>query len=558
MKKTNSLKKALVFSVFSTILSVSVFAGTTYAWFTDNVKIEKNHIVAGNLDVELYSKVDGEYQPVTSETALFDSNALWEPGHMEVVNLKVANVGSLALEYNLSVNIAHEDPGISVKTDAAFKLSDYIKYAIIDADETYANRDEAMLAAERATPKKLSEIHFEEVYKLLPKVEAHPEYVSEHCVTMIVYMPTDVGNEANHKTGTPAPKIELGVNLSARQTAFENDVFDDKYDDIVAPYGAQIGDKLYSTVSVALKNAKDGETVKLLDDATVTSIAYKPVTPTAVTLDLNGYTLTTTKYTSSLGDYKTGVDLDFTIKNGTFNSAGTGIWPDAGTKLTLDHVTLNAAGNYGVTLPSIRNNPLGDVELVIKNHSKITAAYAGVVNYGPYPVTIENSTIEGKWFGLTQNGQAAAAPATYNISGSTITAKEELGVGIYISNSPSTDDKLHTFNLTNSTVTGGTALEVKYTNATIVGCTLVATGSELIAKESGEGSCTSGYSFAVTTVTNSQIAGTVSVDETSNFVWKKGETEEEGKVFVYNPDGATTNVTIKGAVVSEAMDYFTV
>lgn len=561
MKKQNNMKKMLVFTMFSMLASISMFVGTTYAWFTDEISISKNQIVAGNLDVELYSKVNGEYTPVTEETTLFDQNALWEPGHVEVVNLKVANVGTLALEYSLGINILpNEVASISVATNEAFKLSDFIKYAVIEGEETYNTRDEAIVAAERYTPRKLSEINYEEGYELLPKDEAHPENVSEHCVTMIVYMPKEVTNEANHKKGAPTPKIELGVNLSARQTSFESDGFDDKYDESVSEYGAKINNKFYKTVSAALATAKDGETVKLLKDTSVKTIAYKPVTPTAVTLDLNGHTLSTTSaYTNYLGDYKTGMDLDFTIKNGTINTLGSALQPDGGTKLTLDNVEVNASSNYGVTMPSLgSNNPTGKaIELVVKN-SIITSNYAGVSNFGPYSVTIENSTIQGKWFGLTHNGQAKAAPATYNITGSTISATgtEPGTIGVYISNSPTTEDKVHTFNLTNSTITGGTALEVKHTNATIQRCTLVATADALMTMENGGGSCTQGYSLAVTTNSaTSPISGTVSIDETSTLTWKKGEVEEEGKVFVFNPDGATTNVTVKGVTVADVMTY---
>ncbi len=551
----SKLKKSLICSMFSMLFCTSMFVGTTYAWFTDEVTVPTNKIVAGNLDVELYSKVNGEYKVVGEETKLFNENVRWEPGHVEVVNLKVANVGSLALEYSLGIRKVSETPGISVKTNESFNLSEYIHYAVIDEEETFANRDEALLAASRHTPRKLSEYNFEEGYELMPKDEAHPENISEHFVTMIVFMPTDVGNEANHKTGTPAPEIELGVNLSARQSSFENDSFDDKYDESVSMYGAQINNKMYSSITAALANAKDGETVKLLKNASVKKIAYTPTVPTAVTLDLNGYSLSTTA-TSYIGDYKTGIDLDFTIKNGTFNCSGTAIWPDAGTKLILDDVVLNAEGNYAITLPSLKNNPKGNVELVVNNSKVVGKGYAGIVNFGPYPVTIDNSTIEGKYFGLSHNGQAQAQAGTYNITGSTFKGTDAQGVGIYISNTYIENGLKHTFNLTNSTAIGATALEVKHTNATITGCTLIANAPELSAKANGNGPCTLGYSLAVTTnPTDNFVSGNVTVDETSTLIWKKGEVEEEGKVFVFNKDGSTTPVVIKGTAVSETMVY---
>ena len=51
MKKT---KTALLHSAVALLLCVSMLAGTTYAWFTDNVSSVSNIITSGNLDVEMY------------------------------------------------------------------------------------------------------------------------------------------------------------------------------------------------------------------------------------------------------------------------------------------------------------------------------------------------------------------------------------------------------------------------------------------------------------------------------------------------------------------------
>ena len=49
-------KRALFSSVMALILCFSMLVGTTFAWFTDEVKSGVNQIVAGNLDVELEYK----------------------------------------------------------------------------------------------------------------------------------------------------------------------------------------------------------------------------------------------------------------------------------------------------------------------------------------------------------------------------------------------------------------------------------------------------------------------------------------------------------------------
>ena len=65
-----------------------------------------------------YAKVvDGQitaWDTVAGKTAIFDPNALWEPGRVEVVYLKVSNLGSLALKYQLGVNVVEEITGYAI------------------------------------------------------------------------------------------------------------------------------------------------------------------------------------------------------------------------------------------------------------------------------------------------------------------------------------------------------------------------------------------------------------------------------------------------------------
>ena len=81
MTNRKNTRRALVLSLLSLLVCCSMLVGTTFAWFTDSVTSGNNHIVAGNLDVELYYKLeaDADWAQVTSETELFDDEALWEP-----------------------------------------------------------------------------------------------------------------------------------------------------------------------------------------------------------------------------------------------------------------------------------------------------------------------------------------------------------------------------------------------------------------------------------------------------------------------------------------------
>ena len=106
MTNKKNTKKALFSSVLALLLCCSMLIGTTFAWFTDEVKSGTNVIAAGNLDVDVYT-ADGK--SVQDAENLFDDVALWEPGAVAYENLTVKNLGTLALKYQLSINFTNEN-----------------------------------------------------------------------------------------------------------------------------------------------------------------------------------------------------------------------------------------------------------------------------------------------------------------------------------------------------------------------------------------------------------------------------------------------------------------
>ena len=277
MTKANS-KKALLSSAFALVLSVAMLIGTTFAWFTDTASTAVNKIQSGNLDVELeYKNSDTtSFTKADKNTKVFKEGALWEPGHVEYVVLKVSNTGSLALKYQLGINIANEVGSTNVYNNA-FNLSDYIRFAVLDGDKSSLNRD-AMVAA--ATDSKL----IKEGYTAENHLTAIGTDNSQKVVTLVVWMPTDVGSEANHKTEVTAPSIDLGISVAATQDTVEKDSFDNTYDkDAVYPIVAM------DTLQELINNAAEPVSAKLEGN-----IAGSLTVPQGkeVTLDLNGFTLT--------------------------------------------------------------------------------------------------------------------------------------------------------------------------------------------------------------------------------------------------------------------------
>ena len=246
MTKQKHTKKALLASGLSLLACVALLLGSTFAWFTDSAASGRNTITAGNLDVELYVMDDaGNYQPVSKDEALFDDSALWEPGHTEVVYLKVANEGTLALKYQLAVTVAGETAGTNVAGES-FKLSDYLMFGAVEGQDTkFASRGAAIAAV--TNPASLS--NYSKPGNLVKD--------SEDYVALVVYMPETVGNKANYKTGTTAPSIQLGVSVTATQDKVESDSFGTDYDADVDLLAADLTNKLAAGGNVRLEQNVD-------------------------------------------------------------------------------------------------------------------------------------------------------------------------------------------------------------------------------------------------------------------------------------------------------------
>jgi len=218
---------------------VSVLLGSTFAWFTDEVVSGENMIAAGNLDVELYNDA-GE---VDENTKLFEVKTgetdLWEPGVVRYENLTVKNVGSLALKYDLAVNVAKDSENwvtdasnnaILDDADNKFTLSQALKVGVVPGGVKGTTRDEVML--------EVSEWKSLESFVKSDVLEANAE--SDTYGIVIAWVPGNNDNNWNVNNGKQTNDgnplhINLGVKLFATQQVKENDSFGPDYDEN-APY----------------------------------------------------------------------------------------------------------------------------------------------------------------------------------------------------------------------------------------------------------------------------------------------------------------------------------
>ena len=311
-------RKALLMSVLSMVLCVAMLVGMTFAWFTDTASTGVNKIVAGNLDVE-FQYWNGEKYVNAEDATLFSEDTRWEPGHTEIVYLKVINKGNLALKYCLNTINTFEYQYAKNSEGKQILLSDYLKIGIADgknaADGTYATREEAIAAA---GDNLVSYDSYTKENTLLPAAEGSE---SADYFAFVVYMPTTVGNEANWDPNVRysygAPFIRFNLALNATQVEHENDSFDNKYDkDIQYPIGGSdvglAGGEVQEQLNAANPYILLGSDVKRTD-------GYGLHVNSPVTFNLNGFTVTSGGYQSTFSVIGNG-DLTI-IGNGTVDAS---------------------------------------------------------------------------------------------------------------------------------------------------------------------------------------------------------------------------------------------
>ncbi len=214
MKK--STKRALLLSALALLMCVTMLIGSTFAWFTDSVTSGGNIIKSGTLDVTMEWADGTKAVPADDSTdwtdastgAIFDYD-LWEPGYTEVRHIKIANEGTLALKYQLSI----------IANGEVSKLADVIDVYYVDPAVQVADRTQLTDANKLGT---LTEILANVSTSASGKLLAG----EKHTVTLALKMQEEAGNDyQNLAIGT-----DFTVKLFATQYTYEEDSFDDQYD----------------------------------------------------------------------------------------------------------------------------------------------------------------------------------------------------------------------------------------------------------------------------------------------------------------------------------------
>ncbi len=299
MTKSNT-KRALVASVLSIVVCLSMLVGSTFAWFTDSVSVVGNKIQSGTLDIELWRNYYGSEYDNTNEVnitgstdPIFNSD-LWEPGYLAFANLTVKNVGTLAAKIKANLVPVGEvgklaevidvyvvehplsnDPYSAWGTPSSFTVRDLIEGfefepVIPDMGTDYYSK----LVTHVGTLKEV----FEGGLDLMPEkiIAAGNNYQ----VNIALKMQETAGNEYQNQTAG-----DFDIRILATQATVEEDYFDNQYDkDAKFPYIATSQADLDAAVTdaavtdAAVISMTDGTyTLPALTDKNITFVGTENV-----------------------------------------------------------------------------------------------------------------------------------------------------------------------------------------------------------------------------------------------------------------------------------------
>ena len=207
--KTLYKRIALVLSLCALLIWAILGTGASLAWFTDTSPEINNIFHFGEFDLVVSHRLtDGKWEEVDSQTKVFDEKALYEPGYVQVVYLKVENKGTLPFEFYAAVNVNGCIEATNV-FGQRFMLQDYLKFGLKTADtedemkNSIPNREKAVEIADMPLKNYATETAI-----LAPGATKY--------IALIVRMPEEVGNVANYR-GDTIPKVELGITVKADQ-----------------------------------------------------------------------------------------------------------------------------------------------------------------------------------------------------------------------------------------------------------------------------------------------------------------------------------------------------
>ena len=398
-------KRSILICVLTLILSVSLLAGVTFAWFTDSITNSGNTIQSGELaiDATAYDRVDTEAGGLTvtigegnvaSGTYYFEAEGTslrngdpviteenWQPGDMNAKLFTVSNEGSI-------------DAVVSLDFFVSGDLAEAMWYDFIAVDPANGT-----ILGEFSQRNDLNTIS--DLADSYGEVTLKPE---EQVTFLFVYgLPTSATNEAMNKA------VNVNVVVSAKQNV----------EGAEGPVVVNPGTDLSET----LAEVPDNSTVVLSEGYYIVDDSLDLSGKEGIVIDGNGATLTTSDAISGISTLASNggniIEIagasNVTIRNLTISGAehhGINIWES--TDVVVENVTIENSGAAAITINAS--------EVTLNNVTTSGSAWGGVnVDDGDEESTIktvltvdENCAFD-EFLPIYADSEAIAAHITVNV-----------------------------------------------------------------------------------------------------------------------------------------------
>ncbi len=399
-------KRSILICVLTLILSVSLLAGVTFAWFTDSITNSGNTIQSGELaiDATAYDRVDaaetdgltvtigegnvasGTYYFEAEGTSLRNGDPViteenWQPGDMNAKLFTVSNEGSI-------------DAVVSLDFFVSGDLAEAMWYdfiAVNPADGTILG--EFLQRNDLNTISDLADSYGEVTLK--------PE---EQVTFLFVYgLPTSATNEAMNKA------VNVNVVVSAKQNV----------EGAEGPVVVNPGTDLSET----LAEVPDNSTVVLSEGNYIVDDSLDLSGKEGIVIDGNGATLTTSDAISGISTLaNNGGNIiqiagasNVTIRNLTISGAehhGINIWES--TDVVVENVTIENSGAAAITINAS--------EVTLNNVTTSGSAWGGVnVDEGDEEstiktvLTVDENCAFGEFLPIYADSEDIANAVTVNV-----------------------------------------------------------------------------------------------------------------------------------------------
>lgn len=397
-------KRSILICVLTLILSVSLLAGVTFAWFTDSITNSGNTIQSGELaiDATAYDRVDaaetdgltvtiGEGN-VASGTYYFEAEGAslrngdpviteenWQPGDMNAKLFTVSNEGSI-------------DAVVSLDFFVSGDLAQYLWYDFIAVNPADGSLLGEFLQRNDLTT--LQTLAADREFTLSPAADLEDGEVSQVTFLFVYGLPTSATNEAMNKA------VNVNVVVSAKQNV----------EGAEGPVVVNPGTDLSETT------IDSGDTILLSEGDYEVSQPVVIENKENIVIDGNGATI---KASSAEGasimsatskSIAVAADTQTDLANNIINVSGA-------TNVTIRNLTIEGALHHGINIWECEN-------VVIENVT-ITDSVATAITINGSNVTLNSVTTSGSgWGGVNVD--------LGNSGSSEITVDENCAFGEYL------------------------------------------------------------------------------------------------------------------------------